>query len=242
VLSSGFLFGANFNARNVTVAALDGSSLDLVDPTGGASVAGPCEIVRSPDRSRIFVADEFNGSVHVLDAETRLVTASLPIGVEPCALAAIDTARLLVASTQTDQVAVIDADDPGAVPEPASTGPLGFVLETAVDPDASRAFLLVQLGYFSFEDPELELVVLDLDPLAEVERIPFEFPRDGRATDLALVPGTELVLVSTDRSVLFVPEAARPAAPLGLAAAGALALEGRRRRGTRRVERLARTC
>jgi len=78
------------------------------------------------------------------------------------------------------------------VPERASTGPLGFVLETVVDRHASRAFLLVQLGYFSSEDPELERVVLDLDPLTEVERIPFEFPRDGRATDLAAVLRREL--------------------------------------------------
>jgi YVTN family beta-propeller protein len=230
VLANGFLFGPNFNSRDITIAALDGSVLETIDPTGGDPVAGPCGVARSPDRSRVFVADEFNESIYVIDTQTRALIDTLPVGASTCELVALDAATLFVTSQETQQAALLDASDPTAVPEPVFVGPFRFVIEAAADPLTSRAFLLVALGYFGDGAGE-EIVVLDLDPLRMVDRVAVDASSDGRATDLAIVPGEDLALVTTERGVLFVRE---PGSLAGSLACGAAAVAiARRARGSR---------
>ena len=230
-IAQGFLYVPSFNDRGINVVSLDGMVTEFIDPTGGTPVATPCSIVRSPDEARLFVGDQSNGVVYVIDAVTRQVVSTILAGPPTCNIVALDADRFVVVDEGSDQAALFDLTNPSGLPEHVGfVGNLGFVLKVALDAIDSTVWLLNSTG--SFGSPtQYEIVVLALPDLGEVARVPLDQAELGRPTDAALVasPGDVRGLVTTDRGVVFMPEPSRLASSLASALAlGVLGIRARR--------------
>ena len=207
---------------------------EFIDPTGGTPVATPCSIARSPDATRVFVGDQQNGVVYVVDTTTRQVVSTILAGAPTCSLVALDADRFVVVDAISNQAALFDLTNPSGLPEHVGfVGDLETVQNVSYDALDSTVWVLGSTG--SFGNMQSELIVLTVPQLEEVTRIPLDQAEFGRATDAAVITseGDVRGLVTTDRGVVFVPEPSRLASSLASAlAVGVLGIRAGKRRAS----------
>ena len=209
-IAQGFLYVPSFNTRGIHVKSLDGLVTEFIDPTGGTPVALPCSIARSRDATRLFVGDEQNEVVYVIDAAARQVVSTLLVGAPACNLAALDATHLVVVDDVSRQAALFDLTDPSGLPDHVgSVDGLGTVLKISYDELGSAVWVLHWTG--SFGNFQSEIVVLTLPNLEVRARFALDQTQFGQATDLAVTAseGEVIGLVATSRGVVFMPEPSR---------------------------------
>jgi len=125
------------------VAAAPASALPAAAAPAAAAYVhvgvAPGAVAYSPDSSTVYVANEEDGSVSVIDAATRTVSATVSVGKTPFALAiSPDGANVYVADYGSAAVSVIDAaTDTVTQTIPVATSPGGL----ALSPDGTTLYV-----------------------------------------------------------------------------------------------------
>jgi YVTN family beta-propeller protein len=99
----------------------------------------PRDVAITPDGSRAYVANQFDGTVSVIDTATNTVTATIPVGDYPFGVAVSPNgSRVYVTNADSDTVSVIDA----ATNTVTATIPVGNrPLDVAITADGTRAYV-----------------------------------------------------------------------------------------------------
>jgi YVTN family beta-propeller protein len=146
---SGIAFTPDGHRAFVTVAGLESSKKSEVwvidtqtNLTIGAPIkvgTGPSGIAITPDGGRAYVANQFAGTVSVIDTRTNEAGAPVKVGEMPSAIAiAPDGSRAYVVSQTTNAIVTIDTQLNQVVGTPIMVGEQPFSISLA---DGSRAYV-----------------------------------------------------------------------------------------------------
>jgi YVTN family beta-propeller protein len=148
-IPSGIAFTPDGHRAYVTVAGLESSRKNEVwvidtqtNLTIGAPIkvgAGPSGIAITPDGARAYVANQFAGTVSVIDTRTNEAGAPIKVGEMPSAIAiSPDGSRAYVVSQTTNAITTIDTQLNQVVGTPIMVGEQPFSISLA---DGLRAYV-----------------------------------------------------------------------------------------------------
>jgi YVTN family beta-propeller protein len=132
--------------------------VDVVDPATNSLVTSvtvgttPRGIAVSPDKTRVYVANQHSNNMSVLETAGNTVIATIPLGGSPFGVAVNPAGtRVYVTNIDDNTVSVIDTATlaviqtiaiPGGMPPPLGVGPRGI----AVNPAGTRVYVANWLG------------------------------------------------------------------------------------------------
>lgn len=217
VVAHDHLYAASFNGRVVQAVPLDSATPAMIDPypdlePNEHGVAGPCELVASPDESQLLLGDEFNAAIHVIRTADATVTATLPVGFPPCRLFFKDATTAVAVyggqaawADSTGEWALVDLTTPNAPIRPRRIRGLRQLQAAAVDP-AGRLLVVLnggepQEGPGTSVRPRVGIASLATGKVLKRVSLP---TADGFAAAVAITPDARTILVGTTRGVRFI--------------------------------------
>ena len=186
-------------SRSVTVIDADTNTLVTKIPVCSDLSCSPTIPAVTPNGARVYVTNNLQDTVTVIDTLTNTVIDTITVGPSPWGIAITPDGRRAYVASRTAGIVVIDTSTNTVITTiPDSAMPLGV----AIPPDGSRAYVSNALASVSVVDISTNTIVTNI-PLIDFVG-PFPFPPDNQFA-IALIPdGTRAYVVSQDNGDTFV--------------------------------------
>ena len=198
VAQDGKLYAGSEDSEAVEVISRDGAKLATI------GVAGEPEgVALRPDGKVLYVTEEEEGKVLVVDTETNAVLKTIPVGARPRSLAfSPDGMRVYVTSELGKSVSVIDGRRHTLLATVRLTGQVVLPMGVAVSPDSKRVYVTTGRGG--------ELVTLDAESMRPLNAIAVgrrpwgvAVSPDGKAILTANGPSNDVTVIDSQSSKIL---------------------------------------
>lgn len=204
----GRAYAPDFNLRGVAYADLHGPGSGVLLPYAADSglTAGPEGSARSPDRTQIATRDAFQENLLVFDTVQRAFSAIIPVGTQFSAITIPQRDRVVIMTGGcTGLVAAFDVQHPAGFPQIVAIDSPGQPIDMV---SAGGRIAIVQYQPCTYPYPSQpyssEVIVLDAESLAVLERFPLDPSLTTWPSALAITPDGLALLVGAPNRIYLV--------------------------------------